>query len=577
MPDKLLLRSSKIGKYLKYIPDYFLLRSSDLFDGTWYLEHNPDVALAGGNPVWHYLTYGGSEGRDPSPRFCSRWYLDTYKDVKEAGINPLVHYLKRGRKEGRAAMPPPSLTTDEDEHRSLIRSSGFFDDESYLANNPDVAQAGIDPLFHYLHYGGFEGRDLPPHFYSQWYLDTYEDVGKSGINPLVHYLKYGQKEGRRKEPPVFELRRMYDHSKQTNRIVFEDAPERIYMRRPKVIGSFSGTLNEGEAECPRPYVSVIEDAVIVGGENLVMIREGIVLNDELADFNSAEFGKKSTRIKTVQDGKVMFRDNKKPGAHIEEGILLSCGHDNNYFHWLVECLPKLLLIDSLEGFKDVPLLIPAGLHNNLMAALERLNVNNRPLLFIEPEPACHVKRLIYPSPLSRILDRYEGAPAFNTDIVLSHKWISMVANLLKNHRNNNGKTWRKLFLARRKGLRSLKNQEQLEQLLLDHNFEIADLDGVSLNAQIKLFSQASLIVAPTGAALTNMLFCQPGTKVIIFMSNHETTNFYFWSNLGAINNLDVTTIAGERVFNLTDYWSVHDDYVVDTWLVLNEIKRQERI
>ena len=77
-----------------------------------------------------------------------------------------------------------------------------------------------------------------------------------------------------------------------------------------------------------------------------------------------------------------------------------------------------------------------------------------------------------------------------------------------------------------------------------------------------------MVVAPTGAALTNMLFCRPGTKVIIFMSNHETTNFYFWSNLGAINNLDITTIAGERLFKLTDYWSVHDDYVVDADLVL---------
>ena len=49
----------------------------------------------------------------------------------------------------------------------------------------------------------------------------------------------------------------------------------------------------------------------------------------------------------------------------------------------------------------------------------------------------------------------------------------------------------------------------------EHGFEIVDLVGESLEAQIELFSQTSLIVAPTGAALTNMLFCPPGTKVII--------------------------------------------------------------
>lgn len=82
-----------------------------------------------------------------------------------------------------------------------------------------------------------------------------------------------------------------------------------------------------------------------------------------------------------------------------------------------------------------------------------------------------------------------------------------------------------------------------------------------------------MIVAPTGAALTNMLFCQPGTKVVIFMSNHETTNYYFWSNLGAAIHLDVTIIAGERLFNLTNYWSVHDDYLIDPNAVLDEIKK----
>jgi hypothetical protein len=81
-------------------------------------------------------------------------------------------------------------------HLYLIRTSGLFDKNWYLANNPDVAQAKADPLLHYLRNGGFEGRDPVPGFSSKWYLDTYEDVKRAGINPLVHYLQYGKKEGR---------------------------------------------------------------------------------------------------------------------------------------------------------------------------------------------------------------------------------------------------------------------------------------------------------------------------------------------------------------------------------------------
>jgi GT2 family glycosyltransferase len=83
----------------------------------------------------------------------------------------------------------------------LLRSSDLFDRATYIANNPDVNQAGIDPARHYLLFGAFEGRDPGPNFSSRWYLDTYVDVRISSVNPLVHYLRYGQAEGRLVKDP----------------------------------------------------------------------------------------------------------------------------------------------------------------------------------------------------------------------------------------------------------------------------------------------------------------------------------------------------------------------------------------
>ena len=83
---------------------------------------------------------------------------------------------------------------------SSIRASGLFDPDWYLAHNPDVAQAGVNPLIHYIQYGGFESRDPSPSFSSKWYLEAYEDVKKAGINPLIHYLKYGKLEKRNPLP-----------------------------------------------------------------------------------------------------------------------------------------------------------------------------------------------------------------------------------------------------------------------------------------------------------------------------------------------------------------------------------------
>jgi methyltransferase family protein/putative capsular polysaccharide synthesis protein len=87
-----------------------------------------------------------------------------------------------------------------EESVGLIRSSELFDATWYLANNPDVSQAGMDPVLHYLQFGGFEGRDPSPNFSSKWYLDRHADVKKSGLNPLLHYLRYGKSEGRKTQP-----------------------------------------------------------------------------------------------------------------------------------------------------------------------------------------------------------------------------------------------------------------------------------------------------------------------------------------------------------------------------------------
>lgn len=80
--------------------------------------------------------------------------------------------------------------------RQTIIDSGFFDPEYYLTKNPDVKNAGVDPLEHFLNFGGIEGRNPSPKFDSSWYLEKYPDVKAAGINPLLHFLLYGKEEGR---------------------------------------------------------------------------------------------------------------------------------------------------------------------------------------------------------------------------------------------------------------------------------------------------------------------------------------------------------------------------------------------
>ena len=96
-----------------------------LFDVSFYLAQNPDVAAAGGEPLAHYLAVGASKGSNPHPLFDTVFYLERNPDVAAAGMNPLEHYLTFGGSEGRDPHP-------------------LFHTAFYLNQNPDVRAAKVE-------------------------------------------------------------------------------------------------------------------------------------------------------------------------------------------------------------------------------------------------------------------------------------------------------------------------------------------------------------------------------------------------------------------------------------------------
>lgn len=83
---------------------------------------------------------------------------------------------------------------------ALIQSSGLFDPVFYLQEYPDVAQAGVTPMEHYLSHGWKEGRHPSASFSTALYLENNPDVRQTGVNPLVHYIQHGKQEGRSAYP-----------------------------------------------------------------------------------------------------------------------------------------------------------------------------------------------------------------------------------------------------------------------------------------------------------------------------------------------------------------------------------------
>jgi len=113
----------------------------------------------------------------PGKDFDPAYYLANNPDIAAAGVDPLQHYLSNGWKEGRSP-------------------NAYFNTNWYLNQNPDIRAAGLNPLQHYEDNGWKEGRDPGPNFSVSAYLAANPDVKAAGIDPLQHFLVNGQAEGR---------------------------------------------------------------------------------------------------------------------------------------------------------------------------------------------------------------------------------------------------------------------------------------------------------------------------------------------------------------------------------------------
>ncbi|MBE7213065.1 MAG: hypothetical protein INR65_18795, partial [Gluconacetobacter diazotrophicus] len=147
-----------------------LVAQSGLFDVDYYLDTNPDLAGMREGAMSHYHCYGWREGRKPNLYFDPRWYLERYPDVAAGEMDPLLHYVLYGEAEGR-------------------RPSSWFDPAWY--RGAYQVPEGTHALAHYLAHRGEGTVSAMAEFDTPFYLRAYPDVAEAGLDPLEHYMVQG--------------------------------------------------------------------------------------------------------------------------------------------------------------------------------------------------------------------------------------------------------------------------------------------------------------------------------------------------------------------------------------------------
>jgi hypothetical protein len=113
----------------------------------------------------------------------------------ERKIAPVVHRLE--------ALNEPLLVAATGDRAGLGRlrtmrvllTSGLFDPDFYREKYPDIREAGVDPLAHYVEHGDREGRAPNPAFLPTYYRREFMAGDAAGQNALLHYIEMGERSG----------------------------------------------------------------------------------------------------------------------------------------------------------------------------------------------------------------------------------------------------------------------------------------------------------------------------------------------------------------------------------------------
>ena len=340
-------------------------------------------------------------------------------------------------------------------------------------------------------------------------------------------------------------------------------------------------IRQSSFKAPVPDVHLLEltDVGIIGA-TMAVIRNGKVLHPELLRM-SPNHDYKAPDIYRFSDDRrrsLDFYVFTKPIAQksIEVGIHLLKEHSFNYYHWLFECLPRLIhYIDNLDKMGrsvKYTVLVDDGVLPQCMEAVRRLISFNHKIRKVKRGELVFCDKLFYVSPFWYSLDNTKNKVDPYKDLAVDKYAIKLVRDAFSNRGTSNIAS-RKIYLPRKANqVRRLVNAEQVEALMIRNGFEIVYADQLTFEEQIKLFSSASIVVGGTGAALSNIVFMQPGTKAVIFSPKDlGVFNYYIFQQQADVAQVELMHLLGAPAKKENFY--IHDDFYVDCDDLLGLIQR----
>lgn len=244
-------------------------------------------------------------------------------------------------------------------------------------------------------------------------------------------------------------------------------------------------------------------ARLVTGGGAVVSPDGRLVLESLLD--GEHFRREFGRRRWVRRARAV------PGEHAS----LMSPWSNNYFHWMIDCLPRVAVLQA-AGLDRVPVLVPQPLASFARASLAAVGVTpDRMTPYRDGDDHVAPDSLVWASPVAPV--------NFPTPFLV--QWLRG-AMLPASLATAAPAAPRRRLVVGRLGARRLANQAQLLAQLEPWGFELVYPERLALADQARLFAQAELIVGAHGAGLTNMVFARRAGVLELFPPRHVAWHYY---------------------------------------------------
>ncbi|MGL5063602.1 MAG: tetratricopeptide repeat protein [Microcoleus sp.] len=261
---------------------------------------------------------------------------------------------------------------------------------------------------------------------------------------------------------------------------------------------------------------------------------------------------------------VITADKLPPATHIDGNVAFLSARWGGaaYFHWMFDVITRFDLLQRSGLMETIDKFVVNAC--DAVYQTETLNILGIPPdKILESRCSLHITadKLIVPSIF------YDGCGAVSKWKCEYLKQVFLPEKLLPNPNYAE-----RIYISRQQAsYRRIVNEEQVISFLEKFGFRTVKLETMSVAQQAACLAAAKVVVAPHGAGLTNLVFCNPGTQVIeIFSPAYVPYCYWMISNLCGLSHY---YLIGEVFEDGSQTKPIHKNLILDINLLEKLLNR----